>query len=360
MSKSKIHVLAFYLPQFHPIPENDQWWGRGFTEWTNVAKAKPLYSGHVQPKIPSDLGFYDLRLPEVREQQAELAKEAGVSAFCYWHYWFGNGKQLLERPLKEVVKLGKPDFPFCLAWANHSWKKKQWNSSVSRFCEDELIHQDYPGDKDIEEHFYTILPILKDNRYYKINNKLVFVIYDPIAYTEVDRFILKWNELALKNDLPAFYFIAHIQRKEDLGHKNLQYFDGINFHPLPDFLKTSKFRRLLSFLIKKPILINYKKIIDNYDFETVRKENIFPTIYPNWDVTPRRGFIGTILKGATPELFYQHALQVFKSLSKRENENQIVFLKSWNEWGEGNYMEPDLTFGKGYIEALKKALENNE
>ena len=124
---SKVKVIAFYLPQFHPIPENDEWWGKGFTEWTSVGRAKKYYRGHYQPRVPADLGYYDLRLPQVRQQQADLAKEAGISAFCYWHYWFGNGKQLLENPLQEVVKLGEPDFPFCLGWANHTWLNKSWN-----------------------------------------------------------------------------------------------------------------------------------------------------------------------------------------------------------------------------------------
>lgn len=144
-NEKKAHVIAYYLPQYHPIPENDEWWGKGFTEWTNVAKAKPMFRGHYQPIVPADLGFYDLRVPEVREEQARLAQEAGIDAFCYWHYWFGNGKQLLERPLNEVVASGKPDFPFCIGWANHSWMKKSWNNQVSRFCQDLLIEQEYPG-----------------------------------------------------------------------------------------------------------------------------------------------------------------------------------------------------------------------
>ena len=142
---NKVKVIAFYLPQFHPIPENDEWWGKGFTEWTNVASAKPLFKEHYQPRIPADLGFYDLRLSEVRQQQAELAKEAGVTAFCYWHYWFGNGKELLERPFDEVVQSNQPDFPFCLGWANHSWMSKNWNIRKSNVVSKTLMEQNYPG-----------------------------------------------------------------------------------------------------------------------------------------------------------------------------------------------------------------------
>ena len=171
--------IAFYLPQFHPTKENDEWWGKGFTEWVSVAKARPLYRGHVEPHIPADLGFYDLRIPEIREQQAELAKEAGIEAFCYWHYWFGEGKRLLERPFNEVLTSGKPDFPFCLAWANHSWYKKLWDSQA-REKDLLLIEQKYLGIEDYKSHFYAMLPAFKDDRYFRVNGKLFFIVYDPI------------------------------------------------------------------------------------------------------------------------------------------------------------------------------------
>ncbi len=162
----KHRVIAFYLPQYHPIPENDAWWGPGFTEWTNVAAARPLFRGHVQPRIPADLGFYDLRLPETREAQAELAREAGIEGFCYYHYWFGNGKQLLERPFNEVLSSGKPDFPFCLCWANHTWASSTWTNARSRKAGSQiLMEQRYPGREDNEMHFRTLLPAFRDPRY---------------------------------------------------------------------------------------------------------------------------------------------------------------------------------------------------
>ena len=173
---NKVEIIAFYLPQFHPIPDNDEWWGKGFTEWTNVGKAKALFKGHNQPRVPADLGYYDLRLPIVREQQVELAKEAGVTAFCYWHYWFGNGKRLMADIFNEVLNTGKPDFPFCLGWANHSWYAKNWNSdgtSTNKL----LIEQMYPGIDDEKMHFTFLLKAFKDPRYVKIDNKPFLLIF---------------------------------------------------------------------------------------------------------------------------------------------------------------------------------------
>lgn len=157
----EVRVIAFYLPQFHPTPENDLWWGKGFTEWTNVGKARPLFRGHYQPKVPADLGYYDLRVPETRKAQAEMAREYGIEGFCYWHYWFGNGRELLDFPFKEVLKSGEPDFPFCLGWANHSWEDKQFNKEGNSKI---LMEQQYPGDTDYTEHFYSLLPAFKDPR----------------------------------------------------------------------------------------------------------------------------------------------------------------------------------------------------
>ena len=201
-------IIAFYLPQYHPTPHNDEWWGKGFTEWTNVAKAKPLFGGHYQPKIPADLGFYDLRLPEIREQQAELAREAGIDGFCYYEYWFGNGHEELELPFKEVLESGKPDFPFCLCWANESWYKKFWNNDGAVIDKKILAKQTYPGDEDIRNHFFARLNAFRDSRYMKYEGKLIYVIYKPLEHPEVKHFIQVWQQLAKENGLPEFYFIA--------------------------------------------------------------------------------------------------------------------------------------------------------
>ena len=226
INNHRAKVIAFYLPQFHPIAENDNWWGKGFTEWTNVAKAKPLFHNHYQPKVPADLGFYDLRVPEIRQQQAQLAREAGVDAFCYWHYWLGGGKQLMEYPLQEVVKSKNPDFPFCLGWANHTWYKKAWNSSVSRFSQEKLIEQTYPVE-DIDKHFHTMLPMFQDDRYYRLHNKLVFLIYDPLSIPYLKEFMERWQDLATQYSLPGFYFIAQVDA--NTIKKDYSMFDAVNY-----------------------------------------------------------------------------------------------------------------------------------
>ena len=211
-------IIAFYLPQFHRTKENDEWWGKGFTEWTNVAMAKPLFRGHYQPKIPTELGFYDLRFSENREAQAILAQKAGISAFCYWHYWFGNGKKLLNMPFEEVVRLKKPDMPFCLAWANHSWYKKSWKTNKSNFelprGSKLLVEQTYPGIEDIDAHFYYLLDAFRDKRYYKIDGRLLFVIYAPLKMIDWQLFRDRWQELAQKEGLSGFYFVGHTMEQE--------------------------------------------------------------------------------------------------------------------------------------------------
>ena len=217
-----IRPIAIYLPQFHPIPENDEWWGKGFTEWTNVVKAKPLFKGHEQPKFPGELGFYDLRVAEVREQQAELARKHGIEGFMYWHYWFA-GKRILERPFQEVLESGKPDFPFCLGWANETWKGTWHGLSENKA----LIEQTYPGIEDHQKHFYAVLSAFQDKRYITVEGKPIFLIYRPFEIPEVGLLIQLWRELAVKNELKGIYFIGIAQGVR--SHKNLidDGFDGL-------------------------------------------------------------------------------------------------------------------------------------
>lgn len=365
MSKNA-KVIALYLPQYHPTPDNDAWWGEGFTEWTNVAKAKKLYKGHYQPRIPANLGFYDLRLPEIREKQVEMAKRAGVDAFCYYHYWFGNGKQELERPFNEVVASGKPDFPFCLCWANEPWFSKMWNQdgTIEKTL---LVDQVYPGKEENEQHFYSMLDAFKDSRYYRINDRLVFMVYKPYHFKGISAFMEQWNELAKQNGLVGFYFIGHCQNPQTLKEiddlKSLG-FDAINVLHLTNFegVKQSLVRCWVNYithqLLGRPYINNYKSILPNLIGPEASREDVFPSLVPNWDHTPRSGRGGYLFENCEPELFERHCQMVFNAIKDKKNEDKIVFLKSWNEWGEGNYMEPDLKYGFGFIDALRRALKD--
>lgn len=365
-------IIAFYLPQFHPTPHNNEWWGEGFTEWTNVAKAKRLYPGHYQPKIPADLGFYDLRLPQVRERQAELAREAGIAGFCYYHYWFSRGHEELDVPFKEVVASGKPDFPFCLCWANESWYSKFWNKDGTA-SKRILAEQLYLGKEDNEAHFYSLLDAFKDKRYIKVDGKLLFLIYQPLQFVNFAEFKDQWNQLAIKHGLKGFYFVGQTLSTSTIDDIIAKGFDAVNHcHRLDDIFQYKHSMRcvmiglnILKRLFKIPFIVPYKRAISHCVRTEDFKDNVFPTMMPNWDHTPRSIDGGTVLHNATPELFYKHARDVLMSVSGKSMNRQIVFLKSWNEWGEGNYMEPDLKYGKGYIRALRKAVDelmaiNNE
>jgi hypothetical protein len=351
-----IKVIAFYLPQFHPIAENDEWWGKGFTEWTNVGKTKPLFKGHYQPRVPADLGYYDLRMPETREAQAELARYCGIEGFAYWHYWFG-GKRLLERPFNEVLASGSPTLPFCLAWANESWSGI-WNNQPGRI----LIEQVYPGLDDNIAHFFENLAAFSDKRYIRIDGRPVFFIYRPFGLTNPHEFMECWNTLAVKNNLDEFYFIGFTRKKSEIGKILELGFDAVNIVGITDAKKKIS-------LIKNTIVSGlgkyfggygalsiweYEDIIANWVTEDYYREEIIPSLYPNWDNSPRSGRRGFIVNNSNPILFEKHIRELIKTVENKKN--KILFLKSWNEWAEGNYVEPDLAFGLGYIEALRKNL----
>lgn len=379
----KARVIAYYLPQFHPIPENDEVWGKGFTEWTNVAKAKPLFRGHYQPRIPADLGFYDLRLPEIREQQAQMAREAGIEGFCYYHYWMGNGKQLLQRPFEEVLASGKPDFPFCLCWANHEWTTRTWQNGGKTKMIAPMV---YSGDEDYTAHFNYVLPALRDKRYITVDGKPLFSIYDPYHFTDVRRFMELWRQLAKENGLPDIHFTAWmsststIKRKDDGSIErvlpNLESsadvynqilslgFDSITSYgkSRAEMLYMGKYKRIITKYVHKHIPFlpslryNYAKVMPHFFAPEDSWENVFPTIFPQWDRTPRAGSSEGIYVNATPENFKRHIEDALNVIKDKQQEHQILFLKSWNEWGEGNYVEPDLRYGHGFLDAIRETV----
>ena len=377
-------LIALYLPQFHPIPENDEWWGKGFTEWTNVAKARPLFKGHYQPRVPADLGYYDLRVAEVREAQAELARNAGIEGFCYYHYWFG-GKQLLERPFEEVVASGKPDFPFCLCWANETWSGV-WHGAPNRI----LIEQTYPGPEDNRRHFMAVRDALLDERYMRIDGRPIFIIYRPMKFPQAGRFIQEWQELAIQNGLPGIHFIAFASSLDPTWDFRSDGFDGYSSagnlevfrfplrHLLPgangngseamprrwrsvadgDTLKGTLprwlWRRFLSSIGQFGNVLDYRHALPHFLDGCTGERGVHPTVTPNWDNTARSHVRGYVLHDSTPELFRAHLRDALNLVKPHPKEQRLVFIKSWNEWAEGNYLEPDQKFGHDYLKVVRE------
>lgn len=364
--KTKARVIAIYLPQYHPIPENDEVWGKGFTEWTNVAQARPLFKGHYQPQIPKDLGFYDLRMPEVREMQAEYARKAGIEGFMYWQYYFGNNKMLLQRPFEEVLSSGKPDFPFCLGWANHSWQTLTWKRDAGHKAGKTMImEQRYDGIEQYKAHFEYNLPAFKDKRYITIDGKPIFVIWNPNDHTEELQKMMKlWRKLAVDNGLKGIHFVAN---DVHAGKDWLQYgFDAIYQHreliavqgnETRNFVQIvqrgiQKLFGITSFILKADFGKRYKLLVT----DEARKENVYPTLLAGYDRSPRAGRAAQILYNFTPDTWRRHVKDVLDHVKDKDYEHNIIMLKSWNEWGESNHMEPDLKYGTSLLDVLGEEL----
>ncbi|MCL2283455.1 MAG: glycoside hydrolase family 99-like domain-containing protein [Fibromonadales bacterium] len=353
----KLRALGVVLPQFHPIPENDEWWGKGFTEWTNVAKATPRFRGHYQPHIPADLGFYDLRLEEARIAQAELAKQYGIYGFCYYHYWF-HGKQLLERPVNEIVASGKPDFPFCLCWANEPWGRN-WDGSNNKIIQ----AQEY-SKSDHLKHISYLLDIFKDKRYIKVKGRPLFIIYKVKAIPDVKDMVEIWNaeakNVGFENGLYVLSTTSH----------------GFNDDPTPlgfdaswDFLpyifsyetnfNFRVIRKIHKLLGLKDRLNLYGNAVDRIlqESQNLKCWKEYPCVCPGWDNSPRRKTDAIILHGSTPELYEKWLANTCDKFEPFSEEENFVFLNAMNEWAEGNHLEPDLKWGLKYLEATKRILE---
>jgi lipopolysaccharide biosynthesis protein len=350
-------AIAFYLPQFYPIEENDAWWGPGFTEWTNTAKAKPLFPGHRQPHLPADLGFYDLRLPEVQEAQAALAEDYGIEAFCYWHYWFA-GRRVLERPMQQLLANRSIHHPFCVAWANQTWSGI-WHAAKDRI----LIEQTYPGPDDDRAHFEYLLPAFLDDRYLRVHGKPLLYLYRPEELPNAAQFVELWQNLAAEAGLEGLYLVAEVS---DLLGSGATYtraehdgFDAAAFVSLPAVITplTPTRIRFESRLLRWPR--RYRYAPRTAAGPTGSGGALFhPCLFPNWDNTPRSGRRGLVLTGSAPEVFRHNLRATISDLSARGSEDRLMFIKSWNEWAEGNYLEPDLEYGTGYLEVVRQELTN--
>ncbi|MFN3942519.1 MAG: glycoside hydrolase family 99-like domain-containing protein [Flavobacterium sp.] len=379
----KIKPIAIYLPQFHPTPENDAWWGKGFTEWTNVTKAKPRFDGHYQPHLPADLGFYDLRLEEARLAQEAMAKEYGIYGFCYYHYWF-NGKRLLHEPLDRKLQNPKEDFPFMLCWANENWSRA-WDGSENQV----LLKQEYNADDD-RAHIQHLLTYFKDDRYIKVDGKPIFAFYKPDLFPNMKQTIQIFREEAKKENLELY--LTWFERWigwEDINFTEIGFDAAIEFQPLskslkqylsqkndikyeiklinnriyvPNFIKKIS-KKILRKLFKKSLVKPIKKLerlisYENFvDFDLKREKvnyKIYPGVCPMWDNSSRRvNQEATIFVDSTPEAFkkwYQGKIDKFEPFSNSEN---FIFINAWNEWAEGNHLEPCQKWGTKYLQSLK-------
>lgn len=358
MSPIRFRAIAIHLPQFHPVPDNDRWWGRGFTEWRNVAKARPLFRGHRQPRIPGELGFYDLRLPAVREAQAELAREHGIHGFCYYHYWF-HGRRLLEGPVDEILASKRPDFPFCLCWANESWSRT-WLGDDRQM----LLEQTYSPEDD-RAHARWLVRAFADPRYIRVNNRPVFVIYRPTHLPDARACLARIREECIKAGVGDPYLIGADGRCAGKDTRRWGFDNTLRFEPqlgaLPIVTQDRPGLRRLLRNMKRGVFSARLKV---YDYTKARMFMTFfrrdypdiPCVLVGWDNSPRRGAHGTIFINGTPAAFgHQLRLELDYRRQHPPADNDLFFLNAWNEWAEGNYLEPDIEHGRGFLEQVRDA-----
>ena len=356
-----IRPIAIHLPQFHPIPENDAWWGKGFTEWTNVAKALPKFPGHYQPHVPADLGFYDLRLEESRVAQAQLAREYGIYGFCFYHYWF-NGQRLLQRPLDDMIKTQTPDFPFMLCWANENWTRR-WDG----FENEILMKQDYSTEDDLKHIRFLCEHFFSDARYIRVNNKPFFTVYRPQLFPDFRKTVDTWRNESIRLGIGDLYIGYTQSFNLKVPAESLGIDAAIEFHPdfsdMPPRRPPSISERISKRLGLKKTNDTGDWIVDygNYVARMLARKSthsrIFPGITPMWDNSARKKKGAFIFTDSSPELYkkwLEHIRHTFVPFSDQEN---FIFINAWNEWAEGNHLEPCLRWGRGYLEATKEALQ---
>lgn len=375
--------IAFYLPQFHAIPENDEWWGEGFTEWTNMKAATPLFDGHLQPRIPLDNNYYNLLDEKTMEWQVELAKKYGLYGFCFYHYWF-NGHMLLEKPMEMMLNNPNINFPYMICWANEPWTNA-WKADGN---EKTLIAQHYGREKEWKQHFEYLLQFFKDKNYIVENNKPMLLIYRPEIIECLNEMLDYWNELAIEVGFSGIDFAYQqvsyylLDNKDESRFKyRVEYqpgyarYDvqkqsaGLSQYLLP--IKT-KIRNIVYGFDKKAKtnlsskLTRQKLSFEDYDElcqsiinRKADDEKSVAGMFVDWDNTPRRGDRGRVCLGSTPEKFQHYMTEQIKNVNENY-QNDMLFIFAWNEWAEGGYLEPDERNKYGYLEALKAALIEGE
>lgn len=354
---------AFYLPQYHPINENNIWWGNNFTEWFNVTKAKPLFKGHHQPQLPKDIGFYDLRLDSVRQMQADMAAKYGIDGFIYYHYWF-HGKRLLNEPLDMLMKNKTIKTSFAICWANENWTRA-WDGLEREM----LIKQEY-SDADDANHFELISELFKDSRYIKIDQRNLFILYRPLKIPNFENFIKKFREFILKNNgvNPFILGVRDSSLDENMVGQMNRILDGvIDFQPNSEDFDDAMVSKSNAYNIIKKLLpdsvyqyfkikvktqkvVSYKNLVKAKEkYYLKHLNNIYPCVFPSWDNTARRNS-PTIIQNEDGKLF-SNWLKAASHYAK--NKTDVVFINAWNEWAEGCHLEPDTKNGYKYLEAVR-------
>jgi hypothetical protein len=346
--EAKPRVIAFYLPQFHPTPENDTWWPRGFTEWRNVARAKPLFEGHQQPHVPGELGFYDLRVPEVRVLQAELARGYGIEGFCYYHYWF-KGRRVLQRPFHEVLTSGEPDFPFCLAWANENWTRA-WDAGPQEV----LIEQTYDAEDD-RRHIDYLIRAFKDPRYIRVDGRPLLLIYRVQGMPDPVRTFDLWRDRARAAGIDDLYIV-----KFDT-HGNFESPEGFGADAAAEFVPHGVYENVRLHRVRDShrgnALFRYIDVASFFSRRPSPDWKRFPCVMPGWDNTPRRPDGGVLaVVGNDPELYAWWLSNAVDRARTVDPENPLVFVNAWNEWAEGCHLEPDERFGRAFLEATSNVV----
>ena len=361
----RARLIAFYLPQFYPIPENDRWWGPGFTEWSSVAGSPRLFRGHRQPRIPADLGFYDLRLAETRVAQADLARAYGIEGFCYWHYWFG-GKRLLERPFAEVLASGEPDFGFCLGWANQPWTDTWLGTGRA------LQEQHYSPEDDVA-HARWLLDGFADPRAVRIDGRALFLVYRPTDLPEPRRTFDTIREVATRAGLaePMLLGIDASAWGRDFRADG---FDGtVAFEPSLSLLPHNSGSSLLSRPWRKVArtarnvrlgawsttlkVHDYRQLVRDTRRRRAELEHpFFPTAFVGWDNTPRRGSAAFVLVDDDAGDFEEWLGALVDAASVRPFDERVIFVNAWNEWAEGNFLEPSLDEGFAKLDVVRRVV----
>lgn len=346
-----VKLIAFYLPQYHPIPENDAWWGKGFTEWTNVGKAIPQFLGHYQPRLPGELGFYDLRIPEVMQRQIELAKNYGIHGFCFHYYWF-SGKRLLEKPLNIFLSDPEMDFPFCICWANENWTRR-WDG-----LEDDILitqKHDFENDK----HFIADLePILRDPRYIKINGRPLIIIYRPTLLENPQKAANYWRNYCQDHDLGDPIITSALVF--GLNDPTIIGFEAAVEFP-PNNLNIQPINEKMDILNPnyQGMIYDYREILLKYITPLKNNYRTFRTVIPSWDNEPRKPGRGHSIAYASPDRYARLLEQLcIEEIQQHPKDERVVFINAWNEWAESAYLEPDQKYGYAYLDATQRVLKN--